>query len=266
MKEAVKSIIKGAIGGSVVMNLYLLILAWFDLDYRGLMPCFEDVFGSGLVAAELQLMTFAVMGIAVSLCIFVRKQERMGLLLQSLCQYVVLGIGFLPICLISGMVKPEIIGILAYAGVLLLLYAVLWAAQMSAIKIKLNEMNAALAGKTYRGKFQVVPYGIIVFGIYYVIPAAIFLVLHGSADTIFTINLMNYFLYPILLFVVGVICGSKVGGIIWYTLASVILIVPISLFLYQELSYTVTLGIAFGVIAAISNLIGMAIKKMTATK
>ncbi|MDO5293607.1 MAG: DUF3021 family protein [bacterium] len=263
--KVLKNMIFGGLLGVFLLNLFFIFSSSFYAmlgisKYTYILKPFEEISQIQVIGVMTQMFAVLFMGAMIALCLSIRKLEQWSLAKQMLLQYITFAIGLFPFCFFMMYIERTVLGCIKYLLIIALIYAVIFAVEYVALKVNIREINENLIGKPHNRKIKFLPYIVLLIGIYYVVPVlyAIGMGMDWNEAT-FATNLYNYFVYPFVILGIGIFAGIKLR-INWIMpVSSGALIIPVSLLLYQEISYTIQLAGVMAVCATIGTLIGWGI-------
>lgn len=255
--KIISNVILGGLLGVFFLNVYIIFQSQFNLFFECsyILDPFKEIGNKQAVGATVQLLVFLFTGGMIALCFSIMKLEQWSLAKQILLQYVLFAIGLFPLCFFMNYIERSVIGYVKYLMILALIYGVILCVEYVSLKINIREMNEKLEGKEHNKKLRFLPYIVLLLGLYYVVPL-LFGLGEDFLEAAYATNLFNYFVYPFVITGIGIFAGIKLR-INWIIpVCSGALIIPSSLFLYQDFSYTIVLTILMAGCATVGTLLG----------
>lgn len=125
----------------------ILSLFWGQGRYSPVVPAVVETVGSEIGAVALQYVLLCLMGFLYALASCIWSVEHWSLTRQTVCHFLAITLGTLPIVLICRWAEYMPGGILGYFGIFGVVYAVLWLALTMSTRREIREVNRKIGGK-----------------------------------------------------------------------------------------------------------------------
>lgn len=145
-KEILKRSLLGApLGVAIGVIITIIIsLAIGDGNYYAVVPALVDDMGSEINAVILQTVLSLVYGAAWAGASVVWDAEGWSLLKMTLVHLAIASVATFPIAFFARWMPQTLVGVLLYVGIFLFIYAGIWFSQYSAMKKRVQELNAKI--------------------------------------------------------------------------------------------------------------------------
>jgi hypothetical protein len=146
-KELIKRCLFGAPLGLAISTLITIAISLTvgDGRYYAVVPQLASDLGSEMNAVLLQAVLSLIYGAAWAGASVVWDAEHWSLLKMTLVHLAVTSVATFPIAYFARWMNHSTTGILMYLGIFIVVYAVVWVSQYSAMKKKIREMNEKIA-------------------------------------------------------------------------------------------------------------------------
>lgn len=144
-----KALLRGLIGVPIGVTIsyaitILISLGWGGGEYAPVVPALADALGAETTAVALQFGLSCLMGFIFAFASAIWEIERWSLTRQTVCHFLAITLGTLPIAWVCRWAGHIPGGILGYFAIFAAAYAVLWLFITSSIRKKVREVNQKL--------------------------------------------------------------------------------------------------------------------------
>lgn len=148
-----KALLRGVLGAPLGVFIgytitVLISLGWGQGWYAPVVPALTETMGSEIGAVTLQYMLSALMGFAFAFASAIWEIERWSLARQTVCHFVAITLGTLPIAWVCHWADNVPGGIWGYFGIFAIAYVVIWLVLTTAIRKKVRQVNQKLQGRS----------------------------------------------------------------------------------------------------------------------
>ena len=143
-KKIVKRCLLGApIGFAFSMAITIIIsLIAGDGNYYPVVPALAEMCGNEMNAVLLQAICSMLYGAMYSGATVIWETENWSILRQTVTHLLICSIGTLPIAYFMHWMEHSVVGVSIYFGIFLGMYLIIWLSQYSAMKKRIQELNA----------------------------------------------------------------------------------------------------------------------------
>ncbi len=146
MKKTVllRALLGFPLGIALGQLITLCISACYGGEYYPCVPTLVAQLGSELAAVALQTLLCGVLGAACAAASCAFQMEHWSISKATAVHFLVLSLSMLPIAYFSHWMEHTFAGVLAYFGVFLAIYAMIWLLLYRSVHTKVQKINKAL--------------------------------------------------------------------------------------------------------------------------